>query len=262
MISWRRSHCSARPWSPAAPWSRAPKMPPSPALAAPAPTPPPLPSVEREVVTVTRDDDPVHTRPTVEAPPPTTGKEHAPDEPPSTKPSRSRKVPASLSPRSAPRSVSLEDQLTRAMKRIERQARVPPEVEARWEERLRGPRRQSCASCPDTEPTDAQIERRMIRELLRGRSRREGRPAQLSRPRRWRRRCPRPYHPSPPAPPTSRQRTTEPLAPEVKRDALPHPRRRAPRSRSHGLRGTEVSPCARSRQDPGERHPEAAPDRR
>ncbi len=86
----------------------------------PAPPPAPLPSVARQVVSVTRDDDPIHTRPTVEAPPP--------DEPPSTKPSQSREIPARSNPRSALRPVSFEDQITRAMKRLERQVNVPPEV--------------------------------------------------------------------------------------------------------------------------------------
>ncbi len=61
---------------------RAAKLPPSRPEA-------PLPSVERKVVTVTRDDNPVHTRATVEAPAPAGwGKPAEPaDEPPSTKPS-------------------------------------------------------------------------------------------------------------------------------------------------------------------------------
>jgi hypothetical protein len=68
----------------------------------PAPRSPPalaLPSVERKVVSVTRDDDPIHTRATIEAPAPSGWGEsrqrlpeppHADDaEPPSTKPSPS-----------------------------------------------------------------------------------------------------------------------------------------------------------------------------
>ena len=59
--------------------------------------------------------------------------------------------------------MSLEDQITRAMKRIERQARVPPEVEARWEARLRALGAE-LGLVADTEPTDAQLDA-MIREL-------------------------------------------------------------------------------------------------
>ncbi len=58
-----------------------------PGAARPAASAPALPSVERRVVSVTRDDNPVHTRETVEAPPPATDHE----EPPSTKPSTSRR---------------------------------------------------------------------------------------------------------------------------------------------------------------------------
>jgi hypothetical protein len=126
---------------------RPPRLPPAPL--------PPLPSVARQIVSVTRDDDPIHTRPTVEAPPP--------DEPPSTKPSQSREIPARSSPRSAPRPVSFEDQITRAMKRLERQVNVPPEVEARWVQRLRA-LGSELGLREDAEPTEAQVEA-MIREL-------------------------------------------------------------------------------------------------
>jgi hypothetical protein len=126
---------------------RSPRLPPAPSL--------PLPSVAREVVSVTRDDDPIHTRATVEAPPP--------DEPPSTKPSQSRKVPAPPTPRSAPRPVAFEDQIARAMKRLERQVKVPPEVEARWAQRLRA-LGSELGLREDAEPTEAQVEA-MIREL-------------------------------------------------------------------------------------------------
>jgi hypothetical protein len=141
------------------------KLPTAAPLPAKSPPPgpvPPLPSVKREVVTVTRDDDPAHTRPTVEAPS-LLGEVHAAEEPPSTKPSRSREIPAPASPRSAPRPVSLEDQIVRAMKRIERQAKVPPEVEARWEQRLRALGAE-LGLREDAEPTDEQVEA-MIREL-------------------------------------------------------------------------------------------------
>ena len=82
------------------------KLPPSASIQAPRSIAPPpagsLPSVERKVVSVTRDDDPVHTRATIEAPAPdgwgtrpTTPRptsEAAPEgaEPPSTKPSPSQ----------------------------------------------------------------------------------------------------------------------------------------------------------------------------
>ena len=59
--------------------------------------------------------------------------------------------------------MSLEDPITRAMKRIERLAKVPPEVEARWEQRLRA-LGAALGLVPDTEPTDAQLDA-MIREL-------------------------------------------------------------------------------------------------
>jgi hypothetical protein len=83
---------------------RTAKLPPS----APAPVvrsipAPALPSVERKVVTVTRDDDPVHTRATIEAPAPAgwgEAQQKAPepasandDAPPSTKPSASQARP-------------------------------------------------------------------------------------------------------------------------------------------------------------------------
>jgi hypothetical protein len=127
---------------------RSPRLP-------PAPFPSPLPSVARQVVSVTRDDEPIHTRPTVERPPP--------NEPPSAKPSQSRDIAAPRTPRSAPRPVPFEDQIVRAMKRIEKQAKVPPEVEARWEQRLRALGAE-LGLREDAEPTDQQVEA-MIREL-------------------------------------------------------------------------------------------------
>lgn len=136
------------------------------AVAGPAKPPPIVPKtvplVKREVVTVTRDDDPIHTRPTVESPPPA-GEACSADEPPPTKPSQSRKIPASAAPGSAPRPVPFEDQIARAMKRIERQARVPPEVEARWEARLRALGAE-LGLAENAEPTEAQIDT-IVREL-------------------------------------------------------------------------------------------------
>ena len=131
------------------------KMPP----ASPKAPRPALPSVARQVVPVTRDEDPIHTRPTREAPPPAGEVRVVEDEPPSTKPSQSREVPA----KSSPRPVSFDDQVRRAMSRLERQVKVPPEVEARWLERL-GALGAELGLRPDTEPTDEQIEV-MIREL-------------------------------------------------------------------------------------------------
>jgi hypothetical protein len=86
-----------------------------------------------------------------------------PEEPPlpSTKPSQSRKVPAA--PRSEPRLVPFEDQIQRAMGRIERHAKVPPEVQARWEQRLRA-LGDELGLPADDEPTDSQLAR-VVREL-------------------------------------------------------------------------------------------------
>jgi hypothetical protein len=83
------------------------------------------------------------------------------DEPSSTKPSLSRTVPAPL--RSEPLSVPVEDAVQRAMRRIERHARVAPEVAARWEQRLRA-LGDELGLAADAEPTDAQIAE-VIREL-------------------------------------------------------------------------------------------------
>jgi hypothetical protein len=74
------------------------------------------------------------------------------DDPPSTKPSQS-----------APRPVPTEDQIQRAMRRIERQARVPPEVQARWERRLRALGAE-LGLPPEGEPSDTQLAT-LIREL-------------------------------------------------------------------------------------------------
>jgi hypothetical protein len=120
-----------------------------------------LPSVERRVVSVTRDDDSVHTRPTIEVPPPAGGV-RADEEPPSTMPSPGRAIPAAA-PRSAPRPVSFDDQVGRAMRRLERQVRVPPDIELRWMQRLDALRTELGLS-DDIAPTDEQVEA-MIREL-------------------------------------------------------------------------------------------------
>ena len=96
------------------------------------------------------------------SPPPQTPRPGPKDDPPSTKPSRS-----------APRSVSTEDQIQRAMRRIERQARVPPEVQARWEQRLRALGAE-LGLPPEGEPSDTQLAT-LIREALRGRGRPQGR---------------------------------------------------------------------------------------
>jgi hypothetical protein len=85
-------------------------------------------------------------------PPPQTPPPPPKDDPPSTRPSRS-----------APRPVPTEDQIQRAMKRIERQARVPPEVQDRWEQRLRALGSELGLS-PEGEPSDAQLAT-LIREL-------------------------------------------------------------------------------------------------
>ena len=85
-----------------APLGEAPSSAPKPPAARSVPAPP-LPSVERKVVSVTRDDNPVHTRATIEAPAPPGWGEARPkapepasapagakDNPPSTKPSTSQ----------------------------------------------------------------------------------------------------------------------------------------------------------------------------
>jgi hypothetical protein len=104
---------------------RPPRLPPPPSL---LPAPPPL------------------------SPPPQTPPPGPKDDPPSTKPSRS-----------APRPVPAEDQIQRAMRRIERQARVPPEIQARWEQRLRALGAE-LGLPPEGEPSDAQLAT-LIREL-------------------------------------------------------------------------------------------------
>jgi hypothetical protein len=90
--------------------------------------------------------------------PPVAGE--AGEEPPSTKPSQSRKVPAP-GPRSAPRPVPFEDQVQRALGRLARQ--LSPDVEARWLERLRALAAELGLS-DAAAPTDEQVEA-MIREL-------------------------------------------------------------------------------------------------
>jgi hypothetical protein len=83
------------------------------------------------------------------------------DEPPSTKPSESR--PVRKPPGSNARTVPFRDQVARAMARIERHARVSPEVQARWEQRLRA--LGAALGLPeDGEPTDSQLAR-VVREL-------------------------------------------------------------------------------------------------
>jgi hypothetical protein len=84
----------------------------------------------------------------------------APDETPSTKPVQSREVPAA--PTSVPRPVP-EDQIQRAMRRIERHAKVPPPVQARWEQRLRA-LGDELRLTADDEPSDSQLNR-VVREL-------------------------------------------------------------------------------------------------
>jgi hypothetical protein len=83
------------------------------------------------------------------------------DDPPSTKPVQSRRVPAA--PRSEPRPVPFKDQIQRAMTRIERHAKVPPEVQARWEQRLRA-LGDELGLPADDDPTDSQLAR-VVREL-------------------------------------------------------------------------------------------------
>jgi hypothetical protein len=85
------------------------------------------------------------------------------EEPPSTKPSQSRQIPAAAPPRSAPRPVSFDDQVRRAMARLEGQVKVPPDVEARWLERLRTLGAELGLS-DEAAPTEEQVEA-MIREL-------------------------------------------------------------------------------------------------
>ena len=84
-----------------------------------------------------------------------------PEDPPSTKPVQSRTVPAPL--RSEPLPVPVEDAVQRAMRRIERHAKVPPDVAARWERRLRALGAE-LGLPTEAEPTDVQLDR-VIREL-------------------------------------------------------------------------------------------------
>jgi hypothetical protein len=128
--------------------------------------PPPLPSVLRKVVSVTTDDHPDHTRATVVAPPPAGTIGSNDDEPPSTKPSESRSIPASTAPQSLPRPVSFDDQLRRALARMEKSFKVPPELEQRWLARLRTLGAELNLREGDG-PTDEQAEV-MIRELYTG----------------------------------------------------------------------------------------------
>jgi hypothetical protein len=59
--------------------------------------------------------------------------------------------------------VSFEDQIQRAMRRIERHAKVPPAVQARWEQRLRA-LGDELGLTADDEPSDSQLTR-VVREL-------------------------------------------------------------------------------------------------
>jgi hypothetical protein len=68
-----------------------------------------------------------------------------------------------MSPRSEPRAVPFEDQIQRAMRRIERPTKVPLEVAARWEQRLRALGAELGLPA-DGEPTDAQLAQ-VVREL-------------------------------------------------------------------------------------------------
>jgi hypothetical protein len=86
--------------------------------------------------------------------------------PPSTKPSQSRRIRTiGAAPISSSQPVSFDDQVQRAIKRLERQIKVPPAVEQRWLERLA-----DLATELDMTgavgPTDEQVEI-MIRELAR-----------------------------------------------------------------------------------------------
>jgi hypothetical protein len=137
--------------------------PPGPAASPSASTkPPPLPSVSRKVVSVTRDDHPDHTRATVEAPWPAGILERSDDAPP-TKPSESRTIPASTAPRSLPRPVSFDDQVRRALGRMENRLEVPHELEPRWLARLESLSAELNFRDGDS-PTEEQAEI-MIREL-------------------------------------------------------------------------------------------------
>jgi hypothetical protein len=93
--------------------------------------------------------------------PPSAKQAAAADEPPSTKPERSREVPAA--PTSEPRPVPFEDQIQRAMRRIERHAKVPSAVQARWEQRLRALGDELGLTAAD-DPTDSQLAC-VVREL-------------------------------------------------------------------------------------------------
>jgi hypothetical protein len=135
----------------------------------PAASGPALPSVARKVVSVTRDDHPDHMRATVVAQPPTGSVGSTHEEPPSTKPSMSRRItpsrgaPAATAPSSSPRPVSFEDQVRRALARMESRIEVRPELEARWFARLRALGAELDISESDG-PTEAQIAI-VIREL-------------------------------------------------------------------------------------------------
>ena len=99
--------------------------PPSSANPAPPVLSPPVLSPVARPVSVTRDDDEDHTRATVEAPPPAEALAGTDGEPPSTKPSTSRRV-----------AVPFDEQLRRLLERLEAEIPVPSEFEARWLARL------------------------------------------------------------------------------------------------------------------------------
>jgi hypothetical protein len=149
---------------------------------APDPAPPSLASVEHQGVVVTRDDNPdrarftvpahppmEHLRPTVEAPPAPPAPAWAVDtkvEPPSTKPSRRREAPVATAPQSAARPVGFEDQVGRALARLERQIEVPPDAEARCLERIRA-RRAKPGLSDNAAPTDEGVDEKDARGAAR-----------------------------------------------------------------------------------------------